>query len=392
MVLWGLDPKTGSLENEIFQTGNFAREYICITFSINSEKYVYAGINQLILGTTSGDFVCFQVKNRMIVFTKIACAKGVTSIVALDNNQVVIGGGDGSLALYYVDEPNCEELMRVNLFGAVFSISPSLDSVQMLASTNKGFIYRIRCIDLSKILLNENHTDNIISFYSSNDASNKIGSCSLDNAHKGGVTTICFSNNKKFLCSGGTEGEVRIWETRSKDMVSHLKEHIQKVTKVSLFKNDLHLLTTAKDKSILIWDLAKEKRITSYQQNMGGVNNFQISPVDENFLITVGQDRKITFWDLRHAKPFKNISSNPNNKPDQADELFGLSISNDGRFVSTGGNGGIIRVWDFNTFGCLYEQYAHSKTCNSLSYTYDDKYLISAGADAQILSFKTSCF
>ena len=357
MVLWGLDPKTGSLENEIFQTGNFAREYICITFSINSEKYVYAGINQLILGTTSGDFVCFQVKNRMIVFTKIACAKGVTSIVALDNNQVVIGGGDGSLALYYVDEPNCEELMRVNLFGAVFSISPSLDSVQMLASTNKGFIYRIRCIDLSKILLNENHTDNIISFYSSNDASNKIGSCSLDgtirlwslndfsvfsrfflshtlipwslsftdevlisgwndgkircfrndncnslwtidNAHKGGVTTICFSNNKKFLCSGGTEGEVRIWETRSKDMVSHLKEHIQKVTKVSLFKNDLHLLTTAKDKSILIWDLAKEKRITSYQQNMGGVNNFQISPVDENFLITVGQDRKITFWDL----------------------------------------------------------------------------------------------
>jgi WD40 repeat protein len=385
----------------------------------------------------------------MVVFTKIACAKGVTSIVALDNNQVVIGGGDGSLALFYVEEPDCQELMRVNLFGAVFSISPSLDSVQMLASTNKGFIYRIRCADLSKILLNENHTDNIISFYSSNDSTCRIGSCSLDgtirlwsltdfnvysrfflshtlipwslhftdevmisgwndgkircfrtdnceplwtidNAHKGGVTTLCFSHNRKFLCSGGTEGEVRVWETRSKDMVSHLKEHIQKVTKVGLFKDDLHLLTTAKDKSILIWDLNKEKRISSYQQSMGGVNNFQLSPIDENFLVTIGQDRKITFWDLRHAKPVKIMGSNPNNQPDQADELFALSISNDGKYVATGGTAGIIRVWDFNNYHCLFEQYAHSKTCNSLSYTYDDKFLISAGADSQILAFRAS--
>ncbi len=211
----------------------------------------------------------------------------------------------------------------------------------------------------------------------------------IDNAHKNGVSALCLSKNHKFICSGGMDGEVRVWEIRSKEMVSHLKEHIQRVSKVQLFSNDAHLLTTAKDKSILIWDLSKEKRIASYQQSMGGVNNFQISPNDENMLITIGQDRKITQWDLRQPKPARVISSNPFNKLDEADELFGLALSNDGRYLATGGTLGIIRVYDINSgLKFLGENYAHSNTITGLTYTYDNKYLISAGEDSLILSFK----
>ena len=176
-------------------------------------------------------------------------------------------------------------------------------------------------------------------------------------------------------------------------MVSHLKEHIQKVSKVEIFSNDVNLLSTARDKSILIWDINTEKRIASYQQSSGGVNNFNLSPVDENILMTVGQDRKITQWDLRYPKPVKVISSNPYNKSDQADELFGLSISNDGRYLATGGSLGIIRIYDINnSLSFLTEYFAHSKTITALSFTYDDKYLISTGEDSLVLSFSTKSF
>lgn len=214
---------------------------------------------------------------------------------------------------------------------------------------------------------------------------------SIDNVHKKGITALCLSTNQKFVCTGGVDGEVRVWEIRSKEMISHLKEHISNVTKVQLFSNDVQLLSTAKDKSILVWDLTKEKRIASYQQSMGGVNNFSISPVDENVLFTVGQDRKITHWDLRNPKPLKILSSNPYGKLDQADELFGLAISNDGKYLATGGTLGIIRIYDINNgLSFLYENYAHSKTCVALSYTYDDKFLISAGDDSLILSFNVN--
>ena len=149
-------------------------------------------------------------------------------------------------------------------------------------------------------------------------------------------------------------------------------------------------MSTSKDKSILIWDLNKEKRIASYTLSSGGVNNFRINPIDENIVISVGQDRKITHWDLRYPQPIKVISSNPYGKLDQADELFGLAISNDGHYVSTGGALGIIRTYDLtNSLGFVGEYFAHSKTCSGLAYTYDNKYLISTGYDSLILSFTT---
>ena len=443
VCLWNVDPYKGTLEKGLVQTGNFIRNYICLAFSLNEQKYLYAG-------TTSGDIVCIIVKNRTIVFNKIICAQGVTAIVPLTKNEIVVGGGDGSLVLLYIDEPKCEELARINLYGSIYSLSSSVDGVQLLASTDKGFIYRIRAADLSNIVLNENHTDAIIDFFSLNDDHYRFGTCSLDgtiriwnlddysvsarikinpsiiptcmkfnedmivsgwndgvircyrtngeeelweiaNAHKNGVTAIAMNSNCKFVVSGGMGGEVRLWEVRSKEMISNLKEHLQKVTQVQLFSNDVNLMTTSKDKSILIWDLNKEKRIASYTLSSGGVNNFKISPTDENIVISVGQDRKITHWDLRCPQPVKVISSNPYGKMDQADELFGLTISNDGKYITTGGSLGIIRTWDLaNGMTFLNEYYAHSKTCSGLAYTYDNKYLISTGYDSLILSFVTS--
>jgi WD40 repeat protein len=36
----------------------------------------------------------------------------------------------------------------------------------------------------------------------------------IDDAHKGGVTSLLLSNNQRFIMSGGAEGEVRVWELR----------------------------------------------------------------------------------------------------------------------------------------------------------------------------------
>ncbi len=54
----------------------------------------------------------------------------------------------------------------------------------------------------------------------------------IDNAHKNGVTAIDFSHNFKFIASGGMEGEIRIWEIKSRELIAHLKEHTSKITKV----------------------------------------------------------------------------------------------------------------------------------------------------------------
>lgn len=42
---------------------------------------------------------------------------------------------------------------------------------------------------------------------------------SINNAHTGGVTSLTLSHNQRFLFSGGMQGELRVWELRSRDLV-----------------------------------------------------------------------------------------------------------------------------------------------------------------------------
>lgn len=216
--LWTLDSYKGVLEKEVISTGNFVREYISLCFSLDNEKYLYAG-------TTSGDIVCILVKNKMIVFNKIVCAQGVTSICAISKDQLIVGGGDGSLVLLYIDEPKCSELAKINLHSSIFSVSCSFDGVQLLTSTVKGFIYRVRVLDLSHILLNENHTNSINTFFSLNDREYRFGTGSLDgtirlwNTNDYSVYTRIFINpgvkptslvfTEDLVVSGWTDSKIR---------------------------------------------------------------------------------------------------------------------------------------------------------------------------------------
>jgi len=123
----------------------------------------------------------------------------------------------------------------------------------------------------------------------------------IDDAHAqkyGGVTDLVQSHNEKFLLSSGGEGAVRIWEIKTKELITHLKEHKGPVNNLELFNDDAHALSCGRDRSIRSWDLIQEKRVTCHTQRMGAVNSVALSR-DEKVVFTVGQERMLTVWDLR---------------------------------------------------------------------------------------------
>lgn len=81
---------------------------------------------------------------------------------------------------------------------------------------------------------------------------------SISDAHQGEVSAITLSHNNRFLLTGGEHGEIRLWEMRSRELVSHFKEHTQRVTGLCLFESDTMLSSSSKDRSILRWDLRTE--------------------------------------------------------------------------------------------------------------------------------------
>ena len=112
---------------------------------------------------------------------------GVTQIVCVSDDKVAVGGGDGTLALYHVEGKFCQELLKTTLAGSISGLTVSPDGVQMLASTDRGFIYRIRISDFSSMLLGENHIAAV-----------------LDNSYMEG-------SSDKFATSS-EDGTIRLWD------------------------------------------------------------------------------------------------------------------------------------------------------------------------------------
>jgi WD40 repeat protein len=116
---------------------------------------------------------------------------------------------------------------------------------------------------------------------------------------------------------------------------------------------------------------------------MGGINCFSIAPQDNNKFLSVGQERKITYWDLRKSAPEAVLESSP--YKGDSDELLSISISHNNKFFVTGGQVGIVRIYDFASGSFVTECRAHSNAITSVKFSPDDKQIISTGRDGLII-------
>ena len=121
----------------------------------------------------------------------------------------------------------------------------------------------------------------------------------------------------------------------------------------------------------MCWDLKAEKRVSAQTQRMGGINAFAIAPLDNNKFISVGQEKKITYWDLRNANPEALLESSPFRG--ETDELMAIAISPSNKYFVTGGQAGVVRLYDFSTGKFVIECKAHSRAISALAFSADNR-------------------
>jgi WD40 repeat protein len=441
MLLWDLEPFSGDvvcnkLVGDVRAT--ITRQINAVAFS-DDREFLYGA-------TTSGDYVIANLKSNRIVHAVQATKKALNCIVAY-NEGVVVGCGDGTIKVF---GPAGELKGSLTVDDAVISLSQSPDQVELLATTASGTVSRVNLKTLQSIDLTESHVKSINTVVfdegghdrfatSSQDGTLKVwdivecvvvttcrplpgqhmalptclafadmlysgwsdgrilahsaedGSIlwSVDNSHKGSVTAMALSHNRRFLLTGGMEGEVRLWELRSRELISHLKEHKLIVTSIKLFDDDTVALSCSRDRCILRWDLRSEKRSHCHMQRMGGINDFVLTK-NEGDVISVGQDKKIVVWNNRDNNPDSSMFIN-----DEEDEGRSVVLSHDGRFIATGGSEGVLRLWEVIPNGApgsgaspslslVSESKGHSKGINSVAFSLDDKQVVTVGEDGAI--------
>jgi cilia- and flagella-associated protein 52 len=318
LMLWYLDPYQGHLESIKIAT-DIKRAITSINFSDDGET--------LFAATSSGDLIVFSIRSlKLISLISLSSRTGLSSILSCPvNNQVIAGSMDGKIRLYDLNSQSV--LGEIPLDGSIIGLSPSLDRIEVLALSGNGTIARCNMNSFQNIVISESHSNSVTAISFSRQRNDRFASSSvdgtirvwdlaeysvictstsirnqergtyptcisydamiisgwsdgkinaydpsdgrylwhIDNAHVDGVTAIALSHNGRFVLSGGANGEVRLWDIRSRELITHLKEHTNKVTALQLFVDDTLAISCSKDRSILRWDLRSEVRFITFK-------------------------------------------------------------------------------------------------------------------------------
>lgn len=123
-------------------------------------------------------------------------------------------------------------------------------------------------------------------------------------AHKGKIT--CAFLNEKFLLTGNDDGLLRIWHSENQKLIHELNYHKGEITMCSALKEKPHIIVSAaKDKNVVLFDLMKEKRLNNFMLNNGFVNHIVF--LTEDTLISSGFNTPVSFWKSGSIAPVEEI-------------------------------------------------------------------------------------
>eukprot|EP00163_Fabomonas_tropica_P000227 TRINITY_DN10146_c1_g1_i1.p2 TRINITY_DN10146_c1_g1~~TRINITY_DN10146_c1_g1_i1.p2 ORF type:complete len:619 (+),score=153.59 TRINITY_DN10146_c1_g1_i1:3086-4942(+) len=386
--------------------------------------------------TSTGELSVFNVPNAVYRVT-VPISSGGAHSIARAGDTVFVGCGDGKVKQLVGGDTLWEVTGETTLPGGVQSLCASPDNRHILAVTNTGLMIRLDCQTLAQEHINTNPVLPLreIEFGAKNDVFATLsddGSISvwdlntyerrlvtkriqskptcivftqagelitgwedgyirchddvqgaltweIHSAHRGAVQSIAQSGN--LLISGGDDGIVRVWNQATRRMLQQFQEHSKPVVKVLIdVVNPKLAHSCAQDRTLVSYDLQLEKRTHHYHViNAGHFTSMTQRLDNEQELVTAVSEGSILAWDCDIKDPVQNFQS-----PDQPSKALSVRVSPSGKYMVSGHEDGSLSIWRVADQALLVVAAAHSSYVSRVTWSPDERQIVSAGHDAAI--------
>jgi eukaryotic-like serine/threonine-protein kinase len=201
------------------------------------------------------------------------------------------------------------------------------------------------------------------------------------------VLGVAFSPDGELLASAGGDGTIKVWNSRTGELVRDLPAaHSDSVASVTFDPDGLYLASVGADKWVKVWDLATWKeefrRPCNTVRKFGNACTVAFSPNGRR--LAAGRDGTVMVWDWK--------------KKDQAattldgHEKYAISVafSPDGQRLASASTGRGVNLWDAQKWQRLRTFAAHPHPVSALAFSPDGGGLAEASLGRRVNLWDTT--
>jgi WD40 repeat protein len=160
--------------------------------------------------------------------------------------------------------------------------------------------------------------------------------------HSDTVFGVCFSPDNTKLASCGADKFVKTWEIPSGKFIKAFEGHTHHVLDVGWTPDGKQLASAGADNNVKIWDFEKGEQVKTVNAHQKQVTRLLFVGKTGNFITTSG-DQSVKMWN--------NGGNNMRTFAGGTDFVYAVSASTDGKVVVTGGEEGVIRMYNGDAGG-----------------------------------------
>src|SRR5262249_20573361 len=150
------------------------------------------------------------------------------------------------------------------------------------------------------------------------------------------VNSLAFSPDGERLASGGGDGAVKVWNSKTGKVIQPLVDaHPHAVFSVAFHPDGKHLASVGADQQVKVWDLTTRQKVFAGPcgaiHNNGTAYTVAFSPGDGRQL-AAGSDGAVMVWDWESRQPLHTLPGH------QKGEVRAISVAfrRDGRRLASG--------------------------------------------------------
>ncbi|KAI8618546.1 WD40-repeat-containing domain protein [Chytriomyces sp. MP71] len=195
-------------------------------------------------------------------------------------------------------------------------------------------------------------------------------------AHEAPVLAMAFDCTSTLVATGSADSTIRVWDVDGGYATHLFKGHSGVISALTFFngkQNNVLLASASDDCKVRIWDLKSKKCMAVLDNHVSVVRGVAFSN-DGKHLLTGGRDKILNLWEVATGEIIKTIPTH------EAMESVGLvsestrlqlvkklGLDSNTLIAYSGGEKGIIRLWDIASGECIITQPSETNSSHEIT-------------------------